>query len=200
MKGSPIQRIYLIKDGWVKREFSQSSVDIRGAGNCLGLDWKDEGSKWDYSATVSARTEVLEFSIARLLNEPALLNKLVETFDEFSDFDSKKDVDNNRLPPKSAEAAQQEIEKGIVDTRNLLVMDMDKCVRCGNCSLACHKVHGQSRLVLRGVQITRPKNLESKKIQHVLTPQVCIQCKTPECLQLAGLNTPRLFFHRDCSR
>ena len=38
----------------------------------------------------------------------------------------------------------------------LLVMDMAKCIRCGNCSLACHKVHGQSRLVRRGIHIERP--------------------------------------------
>ena len=49
-----------------------------------------------------------------------------------------------------------EIETGVVDGVNLLVMDMAKCIRCGNCSLACHKVHGHSRLVRRGIHIERP--------------------------------------------
>ena len=53
-------------------------------------------------------------------------------------------------------AAGREIETGVVDGVNLLVMDMAKCIRCGNCSLACHKVHGHSRLVRRGIHIERP--------------------------------------------
>jgi hypothetical protein len=32
---------------------------------------------------------------------------------------------------------------------------MELCVSCGNCSLACHKMHGQSRLLRRGVPVTR---------------------------------------------
>src|SRR5438874_285364 len=82
-------------------------------------------------------------------------------------------------------------EKGIVDGVNLLVMDMDLCVRCGNCSLACHKVHGQSRLLRRGINIERPIGIGTKKTQHVLSPQVCMHCKDPECL--TGCPTGAIF-------
>jgi Fe-S-cluster-containing dehydrogenase component len=61
-------------------------------------------------------------------------------------------------------------------------MDMDLCIRCGNCSLACHKVHGQSRLLRRGIHITRPVRPQSRSIQHVLSPSVCLHCQDPECL------------------
>jgi len=80
------------------------------------------------------------------------------------------------------EAAAKEIETGIVEGTNLLVMDMDLCIRCGNCSLACHKVHGQSRLLRRGIHIARPVKPNSRSIQHVLSPSVCLHCKDPECL------------------
>jgi Fe-S-cluster-containing dehydrogenase component len=59
---------------------------------------------------------------------------------------------------------------------------MDLCIRCGNCSLACHKVHGRSRLLRRGIHITRPVEIGSKAIQHVLSPSVCLHCQDPECL------------------
>ena len=61
------------------------------------------------------------------------------------------------LPDLNAlKAAEEEIATGIIDGTNVLVMDMDLCIRCGNCSLACHKMHGQSRLLRRGIQIERP--------------------------------------------
>jgi Fe-S-cluster-containing dehydrogenase component len=70
-------------------------------------------------------------------------------------------------------------------------MDMDLCVRCGNCSLACHKIHGQSRLLRRGINIARPTSIGSSKTQHVLIPQVCMHCKDPECL--TGCPTGAIF-------
>jgi len=60
-------------------------------------------------------------------------------------------------------------------------MDMDKCVRCGNCSLACHQVHGQSRLVRHGIHIVRSQP-KSKSPQHILAPEVCLHCHEAECL------------------
>jgi len=68
---------------------------------------------------------------------------------------------------------------------------MDLCVRCGNCSLACHKVHGQSRLLRRGISITRPVSIGSERTQHILSPQVCMHCKDPECL--TGCPTGSIF-------
>ena len=38
-------------------------------------------------------------------------------------------------PAPVAKAQEELIETGLVDATNLLVMDMDLCVRCGNCSM-----------------------------------------------------------------
>ena len=61
-------------------------------------------------------------------------------------------------------------------------MDMAKCIRCGNCSLACHKVHGNSRLVRRGIHIERPFKPDKPATQSVLAPSVCMHCQDAECL------------------
>ena len=80
-------------------------------------------------------------------------------------------------------AAQEKlIDTGLVDATNLLVMDMDLCVRCGNCSLACHKIHGQSRLMRRGIHVTRLEAPRACAIQSALAPEVCMHCEDPECL------------------
>ncbi|MGH9835565.1 MAG: 4Fe-4S dicluster domain-containing protein, partial [Blastocatellia bacterium] len=89
----------------------------------------------------------------------------------------------SRQPLPIARAQEELIETGLVDATNLLVMDMDLCVRCGNCSMACHQIHGQSRLVRRGIHITRPTSMRKHaSFQSVLAPAVCLHCKDPECL------------------
>jgi Fe-S-cluster-containing dehydrogenase component/CRP-like cAMP-binding protein len=197
-EGDPINRLVFIKNGWARRTRGLASnptqadmvmelgkdvgIDFLGAGNCLGLEAlsADEKSSWAYTATIMARTEVLEVAIPRLRANPALREKVLKHFGAFSFAD-----DLPPEPPKDKRvvvAEGREITTGIVDATNLLVMDMDLCIRCGNCSLACHKVHGQSRLLRRGIHIARPVKPESRSIQHVLAPSVCLHCQDPECL------------------
>ncbi len=197
-EGDPVNRLVFIKNGWARRTRGLAAnptqadmvmelgkdigIDFLGAGNCLGLEVlsTDEKRNWPYTATVMARSEVVEVAVSRLRANPALRDLVLNHLSGFSRADDK--------PPEPPEdrrvvaAEGREITTGIVDATNLLVMDMDLCIRCGNCSLACHRVHGQSRLLRRGIHITRPVKPESRSIQHVLAPSVCLHCQDPECL------------------
>jgi Fe-S-cluster-containing dehydrogenase component/CRP-like cAMP-binding protein len=204
---APIEKIVLIKSGWVRRvrgvPFDAAStgiavglgqsigVDFLGAGNCLGLEGGSKPEKWNFTATCMARTEVLEVPIEPLMDEPALRDQIIAAFAEFSAVDDNPPAIESVKDLRALASAEEEIATGIVDGANLLVMDMDLCIRCGNCSLACHKVHGQSRLLRRGIQIERPVSIGSQRIQHVLSPQVCMHCKDPECL--TGCPTGSIF-------
>src|SRR6266481_4476049 len=176
-EGQPVDRFILIKSGWVRRvrgiPFNAADsgiamgvaesigVDFLGAGNCLGLEGTKGESNWKYNASTMARTEVLEVPIEQLAADP-LAAQIVAAFSGFSSADDNLPPTIESLPDyRVLGAAEEEITTGIVDGANLLVMDMDLCVRCGNCSLACHKVHGQSRLVRRGIQIKRPVQVAS---------------------------------------
>jgi Fe-S-cluster-containing dehydrogenase component/CRP-like cAMP-binding protein len=204
----PIDRVIFIKSGWVRRargiRFDAAApevvlsmdegigVDFLGAGNCLGLDGVTEAAKWKYSASLMARTEVLEISLATLASDPALRQELFAALSRFSNAD---DVSPRTLESvkdiNALKSAEESIATGVIDGRNVLVMDMDLCVRCGNCSLACHKIHGQSRLLRRGIQIERPVALGKKRLQHALVPQVCMHCADPECM--TGCPTGSIF-------
>ena len=205
-EGSPIDKLILVKTGWVRRSrgipFHATSpevvmgmgenigVDFLGEGNCLGLDGLREPANWKFSATLMARSEVLEITIASL--DPQLRSELNGIFSNFSKADDSLPLTLESVRDLNAlKAAETEIATGIVDGTNLLVMDMDLCVRCGNCSLACHKVHGQSRLVRRGIQIERPVSIGKTRLQHALLPLVCMHCKDPECL--TGCPTGAIF-------
>ncbi len=208
-EGDALNKLIFINDGWVRRvrevPSSQNGMarkwgtgslsadmvtqldrevglDFLGAGNWLGLEAlaSHDGATWNYSATIMSRTEALEIAIADLRASPALLKSITEEFPHFSKAD-----DRPPEPPsdrRTVAAAAKEIGTGIIDGTNLLVMDMDLCIRCGNCSLACHKVHGQSRLLRRGIHIARPIKPSGRSTQHILAPSVCLHCQDPECL------------------
>jgi Fe-S-cluster-containing dehydrogenase component/CRP-like cAMP-binding protein len=207
-EGDPIDRLIFVNNGWVRRVRGLAAnptlvrsltsnpmladmvmevdkdvgLDFLGAGNWLGLEAiiSKEQTRWSYTATIMARTEVLEITLSQLRSDPALVKKISEQFPQFSQVDEKPPE-----PPtdrRTVIAAAKEISTGIIDGTNLLVMDMDLCIRCGNCSMACHKVHGQSRLLRHGIHIARPVKPNGRSIQHVLSPSVCLHCQDPECL------------------
>ena len=207
-EGDPIDRVIFVKSGWVRRSsgirFHAASpevvmgmdegigVDFLGTGNCLGLEGVMKPDRWKYSASLMARTEVLEVSLQTLSPDPELRRELFATLSGFSNADDALPLTLEAIPDINAlKSAEEEIATGIIDGMNVLVMDMDLCVRCGNCSLACHKVHGQSRLLRRGIQIERPVSIGKTRLQHALVPQVCMHCKDPECL--TGCPTGAIF-------
>ena len=204
----PVDRVILIKSGWVRRSHGvpfhaaspevvlgmdeTTGVDFLGGGNCLGLEGATQPAVWQYRASMMARTEVLEVPLAQFSTDPELRKQLVTTFSPLSSVGSSSPLTIEALPDLNAlKAAEEEIATGIIDGSNVLVMDMDLCIRCGNCSLACHKVHGQSRLLRRGIQIERPAQIGKKRLQHALVPQVCMHCADPECL--TGCPTGAIF-------
>ena len=198
-EGDAVEHVVFIKNGWVRRVRGmrvlsdaaevvhaveeKEGVDFLGAGNCLGLEGLDGRgeTKWGYTATVLSRTEALEIDIETLRGNPRLLAAVRDAFSGFSVSDDDVRVER-REDLRALAAAEKEITTGLVDATNLLVMDMDLCVRCGNCSLACHKVHGRSRLLRRGIHVERPTRSGSSATQHVLAPAVCLHCQDPECL------------------
>jgi Fe-S-cluster-containing dehydrogenase component/CRP-like cAMP-binding protein len=195
-EGDPVNRVFFVRNGWIQRvsgaDFNPKAagllmdtaesvgLDFLGAGSCLGLEAVDKHSEWQYTATVRGRAEVYEIAISRLREESGMSGQVVPLLREAS----RADDSPRPLAPEDRRvlnATAREIETGVVDGVNLLVMDMAKCIRCGNCSLACHKIHGHSRLVRRGIHIERPVK-PNGRVQSVLVPSVCMHCQDPECL------------------
>ncbi len=196
-EGDPVNRVVFVRNGWIQRvsgvEFNPKAADLLletdesvgldflGAGACLGLEAIDRSGVWDYTATTRSRSEVLEIAISRLRDDAEMRDAVMP----FLRSSSGADDANKPQHPSDTRvitAASREIETGVVDGVNVLVMDMAKCIRCGNCSLACHKVHGNSRLTRRGIHIERPFKPNKPSIQSVLVPTVCMHCQDPECL------------------
>ncbi len=196
-EGDPVNRVVFVRNGWLQRvtgaDFNPRAADLLfdgensigldflGAGSCLGLEAIETQGNWKFTATARGRTEVVEIAISRLRDEKQLAKAVVPALKR----SATSNTSEKPAPPcdrRVLMATSKEIETGIVDGVNLLVMDMAKCIRCGNCSLACHKVHGHSRLVRRGIHIERPAKPASSSMQSILVPSVCMHCQDAECL------------------
>ncbi len=196
-ENDPINRVVFVRNGWIQRvsgaDFNPKAADLLvglnnsvgldflGAGSFLGLEAINEPADWQYTATVRGRAEVVEIAVSYLREKGELRDAVISSLRT-----AKRAKDTIKPPPpddpRTLTSAGKVIETGVVDSVNLLVMDMAKCIRCGNCSLACHTVHGHSRLIRRGIHIERPVKPKSKSIQSVLMPSVCLHCQDPECL------------------
>lgn len=181
-----VKRLYIVTEGWLHRtqETQGATVeDFLGHNYCLGVEGLSGDARWPYSVTLMGRTEIIEISFSQLRALPQLREALGRAVAPYGPPPLGSKVNYKPAVRQKMLAAQERIiETGLVDGTNLLVMDMDLCVRCGNCSLACHKIHGQSRLTRRGIHVTR---LEAPRLgahQSVLSPEVCMHCKDPECL------------------
>jgi Fe-S-cluster-containing dehydrogenase component/CRP-like cAMP-binding protein len=195
-EGDPINRVFFVRSGWVQRvsgvEFNPRAaellldtdesvgLDFFGAGTAMGIEALSGTTEWKYTATVWGRAEILELAISRLQEDKEMAALLVPLFK--GAVEGKPVVPLHPKDNRVLAAATREIETGVVDGVNLMVMDMAKCVRCGNCSLACHKVHGTTRLTRRGIHIERPFRENGRAMQSVLVPTVCMHCRDPECL------------------
>ena len=74
------------------------------------------------------------------------------------------------------------LESGLGQARSALIINMDSCMRCGNCVQACDDLHGYSRLARRGKKMTRRIDLEKAAHESLYFPTSCMQCATPECM------------------
>jgi Fe-S-cluster-containing dehydrogenase component/CRP-like cAMP-binding protein len=197
-EGDPVNRVFFIRNGWIERvegmpfnpkaaellfESDESvSLDFVGSGKYLGVEAiADPKAEWNYTAVIRGRTETLEVAVSRLRDDRELRSGVMSFLTKRAEAATPK-VSPHPEDTRSLLAASHEIDTGVVDGVNLLVMDMAKCIRCGNCSLACHKVHGHTRLVRRGIHIERPVRPSRPTTQSVLVPSVCMHCRDAECL------------------
>ncbi|MGH9755229.1 MAG: cyclic nucleotide-binding domain-containing protein [Blastocatellia bacterium] len=203
--GELANKLYVLKSGWARLTPKTQLMNIEGGervsrgltcnwnkksgetyvgpSHCFGVDAITRDGEWEYTCTLMERSEVLEISISKLRQQPELRETLLLAFSGMAIPTDAKAWLESREPAPVAKAQGELIETGLVDATNLLVMDMDLCVRCGNCSMACHQIHGQSRLVRRGIHVNRPVSLKkNSSYQSLLAPMVCLHCKDPECL------------------
>jgi Fe-S-cluster-containing dehydrogenase component/CRP-like cAMP-binding protein len=187
-EGEVVHKLLLIRDGWVKRIGQAQTgevTDYLGPGYILGFNALTvRGARFPYRVVAMSRTELLEIPVEALYRDPALLEELRTALGAAGDIGTPLQPTKALTFNPAVKAAQERLlDRGLADANNLLLMDMDLCIRCGNCSLACHQIHGHARLKRTGIHVLRPRTPTHTTLnQSLLMPAVCLHCKDPECL------------------
>ncbi len=71
------------------------------------------------------------------------------------------------------------LHAGVQEGLSLLTIDLDKCVRCGNCVRACSARHGHARVTRRGKKLVRRAQEKGRDHQTILVPGSCRHCVNP---------------------
>lgn len=183
VQGSPVENLYVLKEGWLRRTTADGRRDYLGRGYCLGLVEGNPPETWPWTVTLLSRTELLAIPLDNLRYVPGLRDSILHELRAFEPPLMAVGADPEPETRAQIVASQARlITTGLVDTTNTLVMDMKLCVRCGRCSMACNEMHGQSRLTRHGIAVERFASPKVAVRQMALVPMVCLHCQDPECL------------------
>lgn len=74
------------------------------------------------------------------------------------------------------------IQEGAQVAQSLLTIDLDLCIRCGNCVRSCEARHDHAKMTRRGKKLVRRRDNEAGNYQSLLLPSSCRHCDSPECM------------------
>ena len=114
-----------------------------------------------------------------------LLNNIIITPPVFQDAIAGSNTVGNFVGNLIKEGAQQGL--------SLLYIDLDQCVRCGQCTRACEARHGHARMTRHGQTVQRRRDIKVEgDYQSILLPSSCRHCVSPECM----IGCPTSAIHR----
>jgi Fe-S-cluster-containing dehydrogenase component/CRP-like cAMP-binding protein len=179
-KGDPADSILVIKDGVVKatRSNQQGAVSILAYFNTHDVVGMADGGTRDFNLEAVGQCEVIFLSrgeFARsMMHNP-------EVSKHFGKDDMHRRQAMQQVGGTVMMAAQAFLSAG-VEVESLLVINLDRCVRCGNCVRACHARHKYTRLDRRGPIFRRRSKIEGRRHEHIMLPASCRHCRDPECM------------------
>ncbi|MBP9087737.1 MAG: cyclic nucleotide-binding domain-containing protein [Kofleriaceae bacterium] len=178
--GEAADSILVIKDGVLKavRRGADGTVSILAYFNTHDVVGVHDQAKREFDLVAVGQCEVLAlprgpFAMAMAKNH--------EISAHFGKDDMHRRAAMAEVGGTVFQAAQAFLQAG-VEVESLLVINLDRCVRCGNCVRACHSRHKYTRLDRRGPIFRRRAALKAGKYEHVMLPSSCRHCRDPECM------------------
>src|SRR3990172_5677359 len=126
------------------------------------------------TATVSAFTNV---EVLQVLKEDfnMLLDADSKLAEEIGDIIMERKLRTLKVQkdPSKSERLQTLVEKGIIQTESLLIIDLKTCIHCNKCVDACEDRHGYPRLDRRGTRVPDVSIPVARRLCH---DPVCLIC------------------------
>lgn len=184
-QGDEGNSFYLVRSGFVKVVRQRASKDLVLAylreGQYFGEMALLHNEKRTASVIALGDTEVIRITKkdfnALLKTHPAMRLQLEQMV-------YKREARNLELAEDDIMAQRLAfvVNEGLMQASTSLVIDMDKCIHCDNCSDACAAIHdGHSLLVRNGPQLDTPQG-------SIQFPTSCHHCEDPLCLTGCNFN------------
>lgn len=179
-QNDPAQTVILIADGVLKavRETSDGGLSVLAYFNSGEIVGAHDPPKRPYHLTALGKAELIYFTKPSF---DALEFTAPEVYARFGK-DRMSRAGLMEAAGKTIFGSAEALFQEGMEVQSLLIIDLDRCVRCGNCVRACHSRHEYTRLDRRGPIFRRRKSLNSKEREHLLIPSSCRHCRDPECM------------------
>jgi Fe-S-cluster-containing dehydrogenase component/CRP-like cAMP-binding protein len=179
--GDKVTDVLVIKDGVAKATRAKgAATSILAYFNTHDVVGIADMDVRHYSLTALGQCEVITlphgvFSMA-MINNPEIAK-------HFTKDDMSRQEALQGMSKQTVFGALDKLLGAGVEVESLLIINLDRCVRCGNCVRACHARHEYTRLDRRGPIFTRRAKIEQQgKHEHVMMPASCRHCRDPECM------------------
>ena len=175
----PADTVVVIKDGVVKASRQRGgSVSILAYFNTHDVVGMSDGQTRDYGLDAVGQCEIIFLPRNSFLT---MMMKYPQVAERFKKDDMSRRGAMQQIGGTMIMAANQLIGAG-VEVESLLVINLDRCVRCGNCVRACHARHKYTRLDRRGPIFRRRAKIDKTRHEHIMLPASCRHCRDPECM------------------
>ena len=178
-RGDPADTVLVIKDGVVKATRTKDgAMSILAYFNTHDVVGMSDGQVRDFSLEAVGNCEVIflprqAFSM--------MMMKFPEIARHFGKDDMTRKAAMEQANNTMIRAADAFLSAG-VEVESLLVINLDRCVRCGNCVRACHARHKYTRLDRRGPIFRRRAKMDKTRHEHIMLPASCRHCRDPACM------------------
>ena len=178
--GDVADNILVIKDGVVKatRASAKGGVSILAYFNTHDVVGSSDGTTREYGLEAVGQCEMIYLPRAAFTMAMARRPDVAEHF-------KKDDMSRREALDKVGGTMIKVVDdflKAGVEVESLLVINLDRCVRCGNCVRACHSRHEYTRLDRRGPIFRRRTKAGAGHHEHLMLPASCRHCRDPECM------------------
>ncbi|MBI4825224.1 MAG: cyclic nucleotide-binding domain-containing protein [Nitrospirae bacterium] len=177
-QGDEADAFYVVRYGLVK--ITETGTDGRKrvlaylkAGHYLGeMALVNENEKRMATITAISRTELIKVSRADFQHIIELHPRVKTSLEASIEKIKQKNV-QMREDEHMENTLRSVIDMGIVQSKEILVIDITKCINCDNCLKACGVLHnGHTRLVRKGIPLNN----------NLLIASSCRHCENPSCM------------------
>ncbi len=187
LEGDDADSFYLIRDGYVRvvkrlTGGEERIVAYLKDGYYFGESALIHAEKRNASIFAMGKVELLQIMREDFL---ALLNRYESLADKFQAVERARLAAEGKKEKSASPLGfiGEVVERGLVKATSALVINLNRCTRCGNCVNACAELHeGISRLTRHGMKFEVPVRNRPEELEKILVTTSCMHCKDPECM------------------